>query len=244
MVNEAHAQLRLLQRGAAPPSPLDRPTRRERDVNWGDRTRLEGRKAQTLAWVSLEASCPLVVYAHANIRSGGSIVQVTIDWGNGGASVAGEYPVIRHLRVPLVASMVKLSGRLVDPSTGAPAAAGDVADVSAFVAMGLDGETLRNTRWLHQTGAAGIIAKGPQRLMRIEGYNAGGATFVHVFDGKPETGGEPAILIPAPAGARFRARRFDSQGFVDSVQWGASTTPLTYTADAGANVRVDAELLL
>jgi hypothetical protein len=66
--------------------------------------------------------------------------------------------------------------------------------------------------------------------MRIEGYNAGGATFVHIF--------------PAPAGRRFRARRFDSQGFVDSVQWGASSTALTYTADAAANVRVEAELLL
>jgi hypothetical protein len=243
MVNEAHARLRLLQRGASPPSTVDRPTRRERDVNWGDRTRLEGRKVQTLAWVSLEESCPLVVYAHANIRAGASICVVTIEWGNGGASVAGEYPVIKRLRVPLVASMVKLSGRLADPS-GAPASAADAADVSAFVAVGLDGETLRNTRWIHQTGAAGVIAKGPQRLMRIEGFNAGGATFVHIFDGKPETNAEPAILIPAPAGRRFRARRFDSHGFVDSVQWGASSSALTYTADPSAKVRVDAELLL
>jgi hypothetical protein len=243
MVNEAHAQLRLLQRGASPPSPLDRPTRRERDVNWGDRTRLEGRKAHTLAWVSLGESSPLIVYAHASVRSGSPVCLVTIEWGNGGASVAADYPIIKRLRVPLAASMVKLSGRLVAPD-GSPASSGDAADVSAFVAMGLDGETLRNTRWLHQTGSAGVLAKGPQRLMRIEGYNAGGATFVHVFDGLAETNAEPAILIPAPAGARFRARRFDSQGFVDSVQWGASTTALTYTADAAANVRVDAEILL
>jgi hypothetical protein len=80
--------------------------------------------------------------------------------------------------------------------------------------------------------------------MRIEGYNAGATTFVHVFDGPVESGDEPVILIPAPAGRRFRARRFDSQGFVDSVQWGASSTALTYTPNAGANVRVDAELLL
>ena len=243
MVTRAHAELLLLQGDTRSPSPNDRPTRRERDVNWGDRTRLEGRKPQTLAWVSLETSCPIVVYAHANIRKGSSICSVSIEWGNGGASVAGDYPVIKRLRVPVVASMVKLSGRLVAPD-GSPASATDAADVSAFVAMGLDGETLRNTRWLHQTGSVGSLASGPQRVMRIEGYNAGGATFVHVFDGKPETNAEPAILIPAPAGRRFRARRFDSQGFVDSVQWGASSTALTYTADAGANVRVDAELLL
>jgi hypothetical protein len=243
VVHEAHERLRLLQRGEPPPMAGDRPIRRERDVNWGDRSRLEGRKGQTLAWVSLEASCPLIVYAHANVRSGSSICLVTIEWGNGGASVAGDYHVVKRLRVPLAASMVKVSGRLVDPSGGS-ASAGDAADVSAFVAMGLDGETLRNTRWLYQTGSSGTLAKGPQRLMRIEGYNPGSATFVQIFDGAPEVGSEPAILIPAPAGRRFRARRFDSQGFLDSVQWAASSTALTYTADPGANVRVDAELLL
>ena len=223
--------------------PTDRPTVRSRDVNWGDRSRLEGRKPQTLAWVSLEESRPIVVYAHANIRSGSSICSVSIEWGNGGASVAGEYPVIKRLRVPLVASMVKLSGRLVG-ADGSPAAATDAADVSAFIAAGDDGQTLRNTTWLRQTGAAGVLARGAQRLMRIEGYNAGGATFVHVFDGPVELGVEPTILIPAPAGRRFRARRFDSQGFVDSIQWGASSTALTYTPNPGANVRLDAELLL
>jgi hypothetical protein len=243
VVTRAHAELLLLQGDTRSPTRRDRPTRRERDVNWGDRTRLEGRKPQTLAWVSLEASCPLVVYAHANVRTGGSICQVTIEWGNGGASVAGDYPVIKRLRVPLVASMVKLSGRLVDPNGGA-ASAGDAADVSAFVAAGLDGETLRNTRWLYQVGSSGVLEQGPQRLMRVEGFNAGADTFVHIFDGQPEVNDEPTILIPAPAGRRFRARRFDSQGFVDSVQWAASSTPLTYTADLGASVRVDAEFLL
>ena len=112
---------------------------RARDVNWGDRSRLEGRKPQTLAWVSLPESSSIVVYAHANIRNGSSICSVSIEWGNGGASVAGEYPVIKRLRVPLVASMVKLSGRLVAPD-GSPAIATDAADVSAFVATGLDGD--------------------------------------------------------------------------------------------------------
>ena len=243
MVTRVHAELLALQGDTRSPTMRDRPTLRARDVNWGDRSRLEGRKPQTLAWVSLPESSSIVVYAHANIRKGASICSVSIEWGNGGASVAGEYPVIKRLRVPLVASMVKLSGRLVAPD-GSPALATDAADVSAFVATGLDGETLRNTRWIHQVGAVGSLATGPQRVMRIEGYNSGGATFVHVFDGKPETNAEPAILIPAPAGRRFRARRFDSQGFVDSVQWGASSTALTYTADAAANVRIEAELLL
>jgi hypothetical protein len=244
VVTRVHAELLAISGDTRSPRMSDRGTVRARDVNWGDRTRLQGRKPQTLAWVSLPTSSSIVVYAHANIRSGSSICSVSIEWGNGGASVTGDYRVIKRLRVPLVASMVKLSGRLVGPD-GSPAGAGDAADVSAFVAEGTDGETLRNTEWLHQSGvAAGVLAQGPQRLMRFEGYNAGASTFVHVFDGSPELGSEPTILIPAPAGRRFRARRFDSQGFVDSVQWGASSTPLTYTPNNAANLRVDAELLL
>lgn len=193
--------------------------------------------------MSLAESSAITVYAHATIRSGAPIVVVTVEWGNGGASIAGEYAVIKRLRVPLVASMVKLSGRLVGPG-GGQASTTDTADVSAFVAVGSDGVTLRNTRWFHQMGATGVLAQGAQRLMRIEGFNAGAATFVHVFDGPPRVGAPPAILIPAPAGRRFGARRFDSQGFLNGVTWGASATPLTYTPAPSATLRVDAEFLL
>jgi hypothetical protein len=224
-------------------STHDRPTRRDRDVNWGDRTRLEGARSATLAWVSLDGSRSLIVYASATVRAGAPLCIVTIEWGHGGASLSADYPIVKRLRVPLAASMVKVSGRLVAPG-GAPAAPTDVAEVSAVIAPGLDGQTLRNTRWLHQTGHGGTLATGPQRLMSVEGYNVGGATFVHVFDGAPTPGAAPAILVPAPAGRRFRVRRFDSQAFVDSVQWGASSSALTYTADPAANVRIDAELLL
>jgi hypothetical protein len=248
MVNEVNHGLRLLQRGALAPTPLDRPTRRERAVNWGDRTRIQGRKSQTLAWVSLEESQPVVVYASATVRAGtagSALCIVSIEWGHGGASVEADYAVIKRLRVPLAASMVKLSGRLIDPATGAPADAGASADVSAFIALGVDGLTLRNTRWLHQTGASGTFsAKEPQRVMRVEGFNAGGSTFVHLFDHNPGANAEPLILVPAPTGRRFRVHRFDSQGFARGLYWGASSVPLTYTADPAANVRVDVELLL
>ena len=135
MVTRVHAELLALAGDTRSPRPSDRGTVRARDVNWGDRTRLQGRKSQTLAWVSLPASSSIVVYAHANIRRGTSLVSVSVEWGNGGASVTGDYRVIKRLRVPLVASMVKLSGRLVAPD-GSPANASDAADVSAFVAEG------------------------------------------------------------------------------------------------------------
>jgi hypothetical protein len=244
MVNEG---LRLLQRGSPPPTTSDRPTRREHAVNWGDRTRVVGRSSQTLAWVSLPASSPIVVYASvANARGSTKdlVCVVSIEWGHGGASVSSEFPIVRRLRVPLVASMVKISGRLAS-FAGGPPARDDSADVSAFVAQGSDVDTLRNTRWVRQSGPNGTIADSPQHLMRFECFNAGPtATFVHVFDGAPETGGEPSILIPVGAGRRATARRYDSQAFAQSVTWGASSTSLTYTADPSASVRVDAELLL
>jgi hypothetical protein len=249
MVHPVNARLRALQRGPygledpEAPSPLDRPIRREHAVNWGDRSRLGGRKPQTLAWVSLESARPIIVYAHATPRSGSPICLVTIEWGHGGASVVGEYRVIKRLRVPLAASMVKVSGRLIDPTTGASAAPSDAMDVSCFVAEGEDGTTLRNTRWVNQQGATGTI-DGPQRLMKVEGFNPGASTFVQLFDGgAPDPGATPAILIPAPSGRRFRCRRFDSQGFSQALVWGCSSTPLSYTAQS-TTVRVDLELLL
>jgi hypothetical protein len=241
-----HDALRLLQRGAPPVSVRDHATRRDREVNWGDRTRLEGHKSQTLAWVSLDDAEPLVVYAAATVRGAQNVIcVVSLEWGHGGASVMSDYPVVKRLRVPLVASMAKLSGRLVDATTGTAPAASVVADVSAFIARGLDGETLRNTRWLHQTGSAGTIATGPQRVMRVEGFNAGAAdTFIHVNDGAPTSTSAPAILALARAGRRFVVRRFDSQAFVQSVAWAASSSAFTFAPDKHASVRVDVELLL
>ena len=116
MVTRVHAQILALTGDTRSPTPRDRPTRRERDVNWGDRSRLEGRKPQTLAWVSLAEPSSIVVYAHANIRNGSSICSVSIEWGNCGASVAGEYPVIKRLRVPLVALVPNGNARRLVPA--------------------------------------------------------------------------------------------------------------------------------
>ena len=91
-------------------------TRRTRDVNHGDRTPLRGAESKTLAWISVDDSHPFTVYASARVQPATASVvpMVSIEWGHGGASLFGEYPVIKRLRVPIVASMVKLSGRLQD----------------------------------------------------------------------------------------------------------------------------------
>ena len=229
------------------PTLHEHPTRRDREVNWGDKTKLTGREKKTLAWVSTEESRPLVVYATAHVRgvgAAGVAVVVNIEWGHGGASVEQDFPVVGRLRVPVAASMVKVSGRLLDAS-GAPPPLTVSADVSTVIGEGLDGETLRNTRWVSQQGAAGVLSGGPERVMRLEGYNAGPAdTWFMAFDGPSAAGAFPAMATPARAGRRFALGRFDSQGFRTSVTWSASSTPLTLTPDPAAALRVDAELLL
>ncbi len=226
---------------------LARPTRRAQEVNWGDRTRLAGGQQETLAWVSVAESGPLVLYATAAVRGGaggGVACVVNIEWGHGGASVNQDYVVVHRLRVPLAASMVKVSGRLLD-ANGKPPAAAVVADVSVVIAPGLDGETMRNTRWLSQQGAEGELAGEPLRVMRLEGYNAGPAdTWVMFFDGRALNGTAPTVARPVRAHRAFVIRRFDSQPFRSRLTWSASTTPLVLTKDPAAQLRVDAELLL
>jgi hypothetical protein len=217
------------------------PLLRDREVNWGDRTTLRGAALKTLAWVSSPLSQDLIVYAHAQTADLVTCM-VRVEWGHGGASVEEDYPVVHRLRVPLAASMVKLSGRLVDAQGKAPP--GSKCVVSAFIAPGSDGETLRNTRFVTQLGSAGVVSTLPEQVMRVEGINAGAAdTWVMVFDGPARTGGVPAIVVPARAGRRFRVRRFDGQGFRQGVTWSASSTPLTLVPVKAASLRVDVELL-
>ena len=91
----------------------------------------------------MDASQAFTVYATARVQSPtvNVVAMVSIEWGHGGASLVSEYAVIKRLRVPLVGSMVKLSGRLVDAATGKPAAADVPGGDPATIAPGSDGET-------------------------------------------------------------------------------------------------------
>jgi hypothetical protein len=231
-------------RGAAPFA-----TRRTRDVNHGDRTILRGGEAKTLAWISVDASQAFTVYATARVQppTENVVAMVTIEWGHGGASLLGEYAVIKRLRVPLVASMVKLSGRLVDAVTGKPAPSSVAGEITAAIAPGADGQTLRATWWAAQSGPEGLAASGQQRVLTVDGYNAGAAPgWIMVFDdvARPADGTPPVMARPAPIFPRaFRLRRFDTRGFLRGVYWAASSTPLLLTFDPNASLRVDTEVL-
>jgi hypothetical protein len=218
-------------------------------VNHGDRTLLRGGESKTLAWISVEASQAFTVYATARIEppTANVVPMVTIEWGHGGASLFGEYAVIKRLRVPVVASMVKLSGRLIDATTGKPAPSSVSGEITATIAPGADGQTLRSTWWVAQSGAEGLAASGQQRVLTLDGYNAGTAPrWVMVFDAvtRPADGTPPVMVRPAPLYPRtFRLRRFDTRGFLRGVYWAASSTPLLLTFDPSASLRVDTELL-
>jgi hypothetical protein len=232
-------------------SPMTAPfaTRRARDVNHGDRTPLRGGGARTLGWISVDASQAFTVYATARVNptSANVVAMVSIEWGHGGASLVAEYPVIKRLRVPLVGSMVKLSGRLVEATTGKPAAADISGEVTVTIAPGSDGETLRPTSWVAQSGAEGLVARGQQRVLTLDGYNGGAsACWVMAFDdvARPADGTLPVMARPAGTFPRtFRLRRFDTRGFLRGVYWAASATPLLLTFEPGASLRVDTELL-
>ncbi len=228
------------------PTEFERPTRRAREVNWGDRTKLTGSETKTLAWVSVDLACPMVLYATASLRgpSAGVACVVSVEWGHGGASVSQDFPIVHRLRVPLAASMVKVSGRLLDAS-GNPPLATVTGEVSVVIATGLDGESLRNTQWVFDGGPEGDLWIGPARVMRVEGYNASTAdTWLMVFDGRASNGDAPVMARPVRAHRAFTISRPDSQAFRTTVSWAASSTPLLLTKDPKARMRVDAELLL
>jgi hypothetical protein len=222
-------------------------TARKQDVNFGDRSVIRGDAVVQLADISLPQSQALTVCAavtRVTPTTAPVIPWVAVEWGHGGASLlAREYPVIRRLRVPLVGSTVKVSGRLRTVG-GQPAPKTVACNLSLFVAPGADGQTLRNTTWTAHSGAQGLVSSGAEHLMTIEGYPAAAApAWVMLFDatGLPANGAFPALA--APAHRRFRRRRFDSQNFAVGIYWAVSSTPLTLTFNPAANIRLDVEVL-
>jgi hypothetical protein len=229
------------------PRLFDRPTRRDHEVNWGDKTKITGNERKTLAWVSVAVSQAMTVYATAIARGSGSAgvaCVVNVEWGHGGASIDHDYPIVHRLRVPVVGSMVKIAGRLLD-TAGAPPPASVSAEVAVVIAPGVDGETVRNTDWVYSGGADGVLSSGPARVVRLEGYNAGAVdTWVMFCDGAAQDGDVPIIARPARMNTTFEVQRFDSQAFRTSLNWYASSTPFLLTRDPRARLRVDAEILL
>jgi hypothetical protein len=228
------------------------PTYRAREVNFGDRTKLRGPERKTLCWMNVEDSAPHTVYASARLTGPEAQVRraaarVHLAWGHGGASVEATFPIVRRLRVPLAASMIRLEGSLVDVTTGAPPSRDVEAEISAFVAVGTDGESLPNTRALLQSGAEGVLAEASERVLSVHGFNVGPSdVFCMLFDASelPLDGASPRLVVPAPRTAPFSLRLASPRDFVGGVTWAASSDPFTLAHDAGARLLVDVEMML
>jgi hypothetical protein len=223
-------------------------TARTRDVNFGDRLPIRGDALVPLAEISVAQSQAHTVYVTAlRVEPAGTpiVPLALVEWGHGGASVScRELPVFRRLRVPVVGSTVRVSGRMVTPA-GAPPPRSVTCHMTAFVAPGCDGQTLRSTRWIAQSGAEGLLSDGPEQLLTLEGYPSTLAPrWLMLFDAtsRPADGTFPQLA--APARRSFRRRRLDSQGFRFGVYWASSSTPLTLTFDPTAALRVDVEVLV
>jgi len=221
-------------------------TLRNQDVNFGDRTKLSGPSTKTLAWMNVPHAAPFTVYADARITGPAELIVplVTIEWGAGTATVSAEYRIVGRLRVPLAASSIRVDARLVD-HRGDPAPAGVVAEVTAFIACGTDGETIPNARALVQSGASGVLSDRSERVLALHGYNAGNdPLWLMLFEGHalPEPGAVPRMATPALR--LFRMRPVSPREFVAGVVWAASSTPLFFTPAPGAALHVEAEILL
>lgn len=219
------------------------PTRREAEVNYGNKITLRGgQEAKSILWVSVEESDAFTVYASPKLPPSADVVpMLTIEWGNGGSSVEAEYPLRRRLTLPLAASMIRLSGRLTSAS-GIALPSSVTCGVAAFIARGHAFEP-SISRWINQTGSSGLVAEGPMRALRIEGFQTTGPVrWFMAFDStvQPADGTIPVLVVPMlPPPRRFTIRGRD---FSHGLFWAASSTPLAFTFDASAAVRVDAEL--
>ena len=219
---------------------------RNQDVNFGDRTKLSGPSTKTLAWMNVPEAAPFTVYADATITGPAGLIipLVTIEWGAGTATVSSEYRIVGRLRVPLAASSIRVDARLVD-DRGEPAPAGVSAEVSAFIATGVDGETLPNARAVVQSGASGVLSERSERVLAVHGYNAAAdPAWLMLFEGRavPAAGATPRLATPALR--VFQIRPASPRDFVAGVVWAASSTPLAFTPAPDAALHLEAEMLL
>jgi hypothetical protein len=223
-------------------------TSRKSDVNFGDRMALHGGERKSLANISVAEGQAFTVYAVAEVvaPAGMRIYPVVgVEWGHGGASVkAREFRIYRRLRIPVVASTINVAGWMVDDK-GQPPPKTVIGRMSAFIAPGSDGATLRNTDWISLSGPEGLVSAGPEQILTVEGYPAGAPAdrWLMLFDAtaRPANGAYPALACPARRA--FRRDRFDAQGFRFGVFWAVSSTPITLTFLKTADLRVDVEVL-
>jgi len=243
------------------------PVRRSRPVNFGDHTTLRaGAGSQQLAWVSVEDGQSWVVYAQANVtqpppNTESSLVVpfVELEWGHGGASVFATFPVVpatavqpgNVLRVPLAASMIKVSGVLLDTGGRSLDSTNPAtAQISCVVAPGFDGIPQVPTEWIPLSGSDASVAAKPSKLTRMLGHLIQGTPpfWVMLFDARSSPGAGSPPVVASPVGsfpAAFDIPFPNGLPFTQGVWLALSSSPDVLALASGASVfvRIERQLL-
>jgi hypothetical protein len=228
--------------------------RRAHDVNFGDKVTVRGDEQKCVAWVSVEEeeAGAFTVYATARLHAPENerpwlVPTLHVEWGNGGASVEAEFPVVQRLRVPVAASMIRATARLVDTRGRAVTREASCA-FSTFIARGGAESVTLHTEWSVVRAPTAILAKGPQRLAGLRGINVGTELrYVMLFDlDRLPTPDDPsAVVVPArPAPDAFDLRFQNVRGFRSGLAWGISRQPLELVTEPEATVRLELEMVL
>jgi len=243
------------------------PTRRSRAVNFGDRTLLRSSAPrQQLAWVSVEQAQSFIVYAQAQVvqpppgtESPLVVPFVELEWGHGGASVFATFPVLPSaavqpgnvLRVPLAASMIKVSGVLldeggneIDPTNPA------TAQVACVVAPGFDGIPQVPTEWIPVSGSNASVTGRPSKITRFFGYRISGTAplWAMLIDQASTPGNGAPPVLAAPVGlfpAVFDVPTPNGMPFSQGIWLALSSRPDALELASGASVlaRIERQLL-
>jgi hypothetical protein len=228
--------------------------RRAHDVNFGDKVTVRGDEQKCVAWVSVgeEEAGAFTVYASARLHAPEDdrpwlVPTMHVEWGNGGASVEAEFPVVQRLRVPVAASMIRATARLVD-TRARPVSREASCVFSTFIARGASEAAALHTDWLAVRAPTAILAKGPQRLAALRGINVGNELrYVMLFDlDRLPTPYDPiAVVVPArPVPDSFELRFPHARGFKAGLAWGISRQPLELVTEPDATVRLELEMVL
>jgi hypothetical protein len=227
-------------------SPRTTNLQRSQQINYGGKVTIAGSEGtRGIAWVTVDESDSYTLYARAKHVSGPlASPSLLVEWGHGGATIDRVFPLTLPLTLPVAASMIRLSARVVD-AEGRPLRDA-MYEFEAFIARGHADVPAVSTA-VAQVGAMGLFGSGPQRLVRLIGYRASPwflPRWVMLFDAARvtdvRTGLEPVTARPLPLYPR--CVELASHDFARGIVWAISEDPLRLVVDQTAAVRMEAEL--
>jgi hypothetical protein len=224
-------------------------TEQYRQLNRGNRALYDNRQnlksLVTVCKVQTEHSYQWTVYAAVQDISvtGGTFPfpfypRIEILYGDGGASLTRMVDITDLGRATCAGSYVEVRAGFCKPD----GTLWDLPDAHltatfvATVARGTDPETLPNSLWMPLDRAAlGVIRPKPSRLLRVRGFQTGGAAkFLVLCDRTiaPVLGNDPIDVFVLPAAPGSIDIDFPhGDPYTNGIAWGVSSTENVFTPD-------------